>query len=128
MRETLTLWLKRLALAAAIATLLVAVALAFILGPYFQDDLALDQIVEAVVLDWRDFGRDKAVERLQHELDRQEIGMHVQDESCAFEEDETTRHVRCEWSTRIEIPGTGFTIPLNFESQASTAIGSNAAP
>ena len=119
MRAPLSLWLKRLGISVALAVVLVGGLLAAVFGPYVMDDLALDRIAHAVVLDWRDFGRDKAVERLQHELDRQAIGMHVQDESCAFEETETELAVRCHWSTQIAIPGTAFTLPLEFASEAS---------
>jgi len=90
--------------------------------PFVQDDMAIDQIVIAVVLDWRDFGLPAATERLQYELDHRKIGMHVGDEHCVLEEtDAGVRRVRCSWTVDIAIPGSERRIPLKFGSKAEIA-------
>ena len=112
-------WLRRLAIAGGVAVALVAVVIAVLVGPSIRDDLALDRIVLAVALDWRDFGRDKAVERLQYELDHQGIGSQVGDDDCTLDELEGgERRVACAWTTEIRVPGSDAVIPLGFRSEA----------
>jgi hypothetical protein len=87
--------------------------------PYVRDDLVLDRVVQAVALDWRDFGRERAQSRLLYEFDHGEVGMHVRDEDCALSVSEAgLRQVQCDWSVEVEIPGTGMAFPLRFRSVA----------
>jgi hypothetical protein len=99
---------------------LVAVVLGAALFPYLRDDAVMDWMVRAVALDWRDFGRDAAVERLQYELDHQRIGLHVGDDHCALTESgDGTRQVRCAWGAALVVPGTELRWPLSFASHAA---------
>ncbi len=112
-------WVRRLALSAALGLVVLAVATAALFGPYLRDDWRLDRIVRVVALDWRDFGRDAAWTRLQHELDRQGVGLQVGDDACAFDEPAPeVRRVRCAWRVEVEIPVTGWRVPLSFASEA----------
>ncbi len=104
------------AVALAIAVCLVAV------WPYLADDLALDRLVRVVALDWRDFGEEKARERLQYELDFQQIGMQVGDGDCVLD-GEHEREVRCDWTAVVNVPVAEVEIPLVFSSRAT--IGSD---
>lgn len=103
--------------------LLVVAALAVpasALVPYVVDDQRLDRVVVAVALDWRDFGLDKAQERLRYELDAQGIGGHVSDESCALlPEPDGVRRVRCAWTVAVDLPWAEQTWSLSFESSAA---------
>ena len=87
-----------------------------IAGPSYSDDYALDGIVRAVALDWRDFGRDKAANRLQYELDHRNIGAEVGDENCELSESEGAKTVRCSWTANIGV--STLRIPINFRSEA----------
>ena len=112
-------WLRRVGLALlAVLVVLVAVPL-FRVAPLFRDDRALDWIVVAVALDWRDFGEDVAQQRLQYELDHQGVGAQVGDQDCGLGvEDDGVRRVSCAWSVTVELPWVEQRIPLSFESVA----------
>lgn len=88
------------------------------LYPWVRDDVLLDQVVQAVALDWRDFGRDTAQARLQYELDHQRIGMQVADDDCTLMQRGDVREVRCAWAVGVVVPGTDATWPLRFSSRA----------
>ncbi len=111
-------WLKRIALVVVASVALAAGVCAALIGPFVLDDLALDRTVRAVALDWRDFGEDKAVERLQYELDHQGIGSQVADEDCALVDESDERVVACTWTAEIAVPGADVAIPLGFRSRA----------
>lgn len=104
----------------AVAVLVMAVlgGLVALFAPPFLDDRALDRIVAVVVLDWRDFGEDRARERLWVELDRERINPAVGDESCSFQQEDGARRVACHWATEVVVPVTGHVVPLAFESVA----------
>ncbi|NCG18411.1 MAG: hypothetical protein GWP91_05290 [Rhodobacterales bacterium] len=101
----------------AAGALAIAVCL-FAVWPFLADDLALDRLVRVVALDWRDFGEDKARERLQYELDHQKIGVQVGDGDCLLEE-EIARRVRCDWTAVVVVPVAGTQVPLAFSSRAT---------
>lgn len=106
----------------ALGTVLTAVFgwVVVVLGPYLLDDYRLDGVVRVAAADWRDFGREGAIERLQFELDRSGIDeAHVGDHHCAFDEVESLKVVQCVWTATVRIPGTDRTLPLRFESRAS---------
>ena len=101
------------------AGFVVLMSSSLLVWPYVRDDLVLDRVVQAVALDWRDFGRDRAQNRLLYEFDHGEIGMHVRDEDCALSSSESgERRVHCDWSVDVEIPGTGWVLPMRFHSGA----------
>ncbi|MCO4744460.1 MAG: hypothetical protein KC912_06725 [Proteobacteria bacterium] len=105
------------ALATAVVLLIASAALFGPLVPYVVDDVRLDGIVRAVALDWRDFGEDEARERLQYELDAQGIDAAVGDESCALNELDGGREVRCEWTVDAKV--IWGVLPLSFHSIAT---------
>ncbi|HMV67940.1 MAG TPA: hypothetical protein PKA64_13920 [Myxococcota bacterium] len=112
-------WAWRLTQAAlALLLVLIAVPLARV-APLFRDDHRLDWIVVAVALDWRDFGKDVARQRLQYELDHQGVGGQVGDQDCELEDEEGGgRRVACAWSVTVELPWVERRIPLSFTSVA----------
>lgn len=100
-------------------TLVSLVVVTSALYPWVRDDVLLDRVVQAVALDWRDFGEDAAMARLQYELDHQGIGMQVADHDCALSAHaDGTREVRCAWAVALTVPGTETAYPLHFASQA----------
>lgn len=107
--------LAGVALALVAGSLVGAVAL---FGPYYRDDRALDSVVQWVALDWRDFGEARATERLQLELDKQRVGLHVADDACGLVSDGAERVVRCAWSVVVTVPVAGWEVPLAFHSEA----------
>ncbi len=114
-------WLNRFTWAFLVAWTALAALVAAVVGPYVRDDIALDQTVRAVALDWRDFGEDRARERLLYELDHRAIGAQVGDDDCRLREEGDARVVRCAWRASIPIPGTAWAIPLRFGSAAAVA-------
>ena len=76
--------LRIVAVVALAVVALVAIAAGAVVYPWVRDDMLLDRVVQAVALDWRDFGPDAARTRLQYELDHNRIGMQVADEDCAI--------------------------------------------
>jgi len=112
-------WARRAALAALLVVGTCGVIAAALVGPYVRDDHALDRVVRAVALDWRDFGLETAQTRLQHELDRQRIGLQVSDDDCAFQEvEDGNRVVRCTWVVEVRVPLLSRGIPMSFRSEA----------
>ena len=96
------------------------IAVGAIAYPFLRDDAALDWVVIAVALDWRDFGEDAAVERLQYELDHQGIGLHVDDDDCELQpRSDGARTVSCDWGVALAVPGTDVVLPLAFHSSAT---------
>ncbi len=94
-------------------------AVVALFSPVFLDDRALDRTVAVVALDWRDFGREKAHERLLLELDKNRIGPWVRDSDCALLREAELRIVACSWDTVVHIPLIDTRVPLNFESSAA---------
>lgn len=88
-------------------------------APVFLDDRALDRIVAVVVMDWRDFGRDTAQDRLMLELDKGRIGPWVGDSTCTLDDSRGMKEVRCVWDTTIIIPLVDRQVPLSFSSYAA---------
>lgn len=95
---------------------LTAAAIALVY-PYVRDDLAIDGIVRSVALDWRDFGRAKADERLRYEFAAQSIGRHTSPADCMLEETPRGREVACRWSVHLRF-GSEIHLPLAFSSEA----------
>ena len=111
-------WLKRLLIATIAALVLAGGVIGALVGPYVADDVVLDRVVRAVALDWRDFGRERAVDRLQFELDHQGIGGQVSDDDCTLTEEGEVRQVQCRWRAEVPVPGADVAIPLTFHSRA----------
>ncbi|MCB9669333.1 MAG: hypothetical protein H6734_07675 [Alphaproteobacteria bacterium] len=95
---------------------LVSAAAAF-LYPYVRDDFRIDGIVRVVALDWRDFGRARADERLRFEFADQHIGRHTSPADCALEAVGEARTVRCAWTVMLKVAGRD--VPLAFDSTAT---------
>ncbi|MCB9681397.1 MAG: hypothetical protein H6733_07975 [Alphaproteobacteria bacterium] len=112
-------WVVRIVLGLLLTGLAVAAVPAVRIAPLVEDDLALDRIVVAVVLDWRDFGEDKARERLQYELDLQHIGAQVDEGDCALAEDaDGVKQVACAWEVQVSLPFSADPYTLSFASAA----------
>jgi len=113
-------WVRTVSMASFLVVSVPLVVVFALIGPLLRDDRHLDHIVRATALDWRDFGREKAVERLQYELDHQRIGLQVSDADCALDEpEEGTKRVRCAWVGDVQVPLVGRSFPLSFESEAT---------
>ena len=113
-------WVRTVSMASFLAVSVPLVVVFALIGPLLRDDRRLDHIVRATALDWRDFGREKAVLRLQYELDHQRIGLQVSDADCGLDEPEPgTRRVRCAWVGEVQVPLIGKSFPLAFESEAT---------
>lgn len=82
--------------------------------PYVRDDLRIDGIVRTVALDWRDFGRSKADERLRFEFASQSIGRHATPADCVLDDADGTKTVRCEWVVTFRVGDTIW--PMDFGS------------
>lgn len=112
-------WLVRIGIAVGVIALAVAAVPAWRIGWLLRDDYALDGIAVAVALDWRDFGIDKARQRLQFELDRAGLDA-VRDEACTLDETKDgARKVACAWRMDLVLPLWPRPIPLSFASEAS---------
>jgi hypothetical protein len=101
----------------------VAAAVALLVGaavpllPLVRADYALDQAVRAVALDWRDFGRERAEERLALEMAAPSVASRVRPGACSLVEG-TPRAVRCQWGVTLQVPLVHRQIPLSFASEA----------
>ena len=105
----------------ALLIALVAVAAGAAAGtlfyPLFRDDYQLDQAVLAVALDWRDFGLERARERLSLEFADRSIHQ-ARPADCRFDDGDDVRTVLCTWGVEIALPGES-TLPLSFLSSAT---------
>jgi hypothetical protein len=110
-------WLRTALAGVGLAALALCIGTAVVLYPYVRDDLVMDRIVRAVALEWRDFGRARAQDKLEYELAAAEVGPAVDAEACLLEATGDTRRVRCDWGVRIAFPGTAG-LPLSFGSSA----------
>ena len=99
---------------AATMALAVAIGVAIPLVPLVRDDRALDWTVRAVALDMRDFGPEKARERLAFEIASQGLDRRVRSEDCVVE----PKRVACVWGVVVEVPWLARRVPLRFESEA----------
>lgn len=108
--------LRRIGL--ALVGFVAAALIALMWGP-LRDDRAVDEIVVAVALDWRDFGEARARERLQFELDQRAVTSRVADEDCELA---TTadggRRVACGWIVALALPGEEPFARIPFGSEA----------
>ncbi len=104
-----------LAVAIPVVPLIVVISL---VAPYVIDDQKLDDIVAAVALDWRDFGREKAEERLKFEVDRRGLGAQIGDDTCMLETTGGSLIVRCAWTVQVAFPFVKQPVPLSFSSRS----------
>ena len=111
-------WSLRSAVVAGLLVATPGLATGAVLFPYVMDDIVLDRAVRAVALDWRDFGRSRAEQRLAYELDHQGIGLQVGDRDCTFDEQGGDRIVACTWSASFRISGMDRDLTLPFRSRA----------
>ena len=112
-------FLRGVTIGICLLLVVMSVVATFIVYPHLKDDWRLDGIVQAVALDWRDFGEKKARARLEYELDHQEIGLAVSDESCILDGAEgSERTVECSWEVSFRIPFSQELLVLPFGSKA----------
>lgn len=112
-------WLLRGGGALLAIVLAIAAVPVWRIGWLLRDDYVLDGVAVAVALDWRDFGMDKAKQRLQYELDRAGLDA-VRDDACKLDESaDGTRTVACSWTMDLALPLWPDPIPLSFASEAS---------
>ncbi len=108
--------LRRLGLAAV--GFLAAALITLMWGP-LRDDRAMDEIVVAVALDWRDFGEARARERLQFALDQRGVTSRVADEDCQWTvTPDGGRRVACGWIVALGVPGQAPFARVPFGSEA----------
>ncbi len=91
------------------------VALAVLVWPAVRLQMTLDKVVRTVALDWRDFGRERAEERLAVEFGR--IG--VDGRRCSFVEEDAVRSVVC----GLDIPVALGSWVVNLPVGATAALG-----
>jgi hypothetical protein len=112
-------WLIRGGVALLAVVLALGAVPAWRIGWLLRDDYMLDGITVAVALDWRDFGIDKAKQRLQYELDRAGLDA-VRDDACKLDEaKDGPRKVACAWTMDLALPLWPRPIALSFASEAS---------
>lgn len=87
------------------------------------DDQALDDVVVAVALDWRDFGEETARARLDLEIDRLGLRSRLPAQACGLRVGaEDRRTVACAWEIGVAVPGLGR-LPLALASEATIDAG-----
>jgi len=85
----------------------------------FVTDWRLDSEVIGVAMDWRDFGEEKAKQRLAFELERQRLSSHVVYEDCTFSIEPQKGYVlSCLWDVVVVLPIVESKVPLSFTSVA----------
>lgn len=117
--------LKGVVIGVCIVAAVASLAVVGLAGKPVLDDARLDWIVLAVVLDWRDFGHQAAQQRLQYELDHQQIDLAISENDCVFDlHPSGTREVRCEWQTPINLPFIGvYHLPFSSVGRLSDSGG-----
>lgn len=110
-------WLRRGALLLGALVVSPAAVGALSLAPFVVDDLRLDRAVRVAALDWRDFGEEAGLTRLQYEMDHQRLGMQVGDEDCALSEQDRHKRIECAWGVQVVLPGTELRLPVRFASR-----------
>lgn len=110
--------LRQAAVGLMLGAWVVALALIAVLLPPYLEDRALDRIVEVVALDWRDFGRTRADQRLQAELAASSLVEQGRSADCHLEVEGEGRTVSCRWQARLVVPGFGVDLGLPFGSVA----------
>ncbi|MCA9711929.1 MAG: hypothetical protein KDK70_39195 [Myxococcales bacterium] len=111
--------IARIVLAGGLVVAAVGASLPLLrIGAHVLDDRELDGIAVAVALDWRDFGLERARQRLQHELDRRGVEG-IDERVCALTlEADAVRRVACAWEVEVELPLRERPLTLAFASVA----------
>ncbi len=91
---------------------------AWAVGGHVRDRWAIVAVAVAAALDWRDFGRDRALQRLQFGLDRARVAV-VRDEDCELVASTGIREVRCAWSVAVHVPFVDRPWVIDFSARAA---------
>jgi hypothetical protein len=88
-----------------VGLLLVAVSIVYwgvAFVPHYWVAVKMDEVVTLTTLEWRDKSKEKAIGRLDIELDKKEIPVYVLPGDCEFYEQEGRRHVDCYWAVDVK--------------------------
>ena len=86
-------------------------------GP-LRADWTLDGDLMAVVMDWRDFGRNKAETRLGWVLRQRGLERYLTTDACVFNgTDQGVKSITCAWFTTVDVPLYG-PVDLHLQSYA----------
>ena len=98
---------------------ILALALSPLLRP-IRDDWVLDGEVLGIAMDWRDFGEQKAQERLDWALSKRNLQHSIRNTDCVFETGASgERTVKCLWTTEVVWPVLEWKLPMTFGSAAA---------
>jgi len=80
----------------------------------------MDGEVLGIAMDWRDFGRSKAVERIAWVIENRQLQGSLSSEDCELTEaTNKLRQIKCMWSVEVKWPFLDWVWPLEFEANAS---------
>ena len=102
---------------AGLSCLVISVLFSAPFYPPFRKGWVMDDVVAVVALDWRDFGRLKAEERLLFELEQRDLPG-TMESYCQLKEESRSRIVQCAWQELVVLPVVSSVVPLSFDSIA----------
>lgn len=78
--------------------------------PIYLVKFEVSEIVQVVLLEWRDKNKTRAQSRLTAEFKKREIPAYVYPEDCEFYTQQKQKHLDCWWEAEFTFPGFNKTL------------------
>ncbi len=73
--------------------------------PIYLIKFEMAEVVQVVLLEWRDKNKERAKSRLVAELKKREIPDYIYAEDCEFYTQQKQKHLDCWWEVEVKLPG-----------------------
>ncbi len=73
--------------------------------PIYLVKFEMSEVVQVVILDWRDKNKTRAQSRLKAELRKREMPDYIYAEDCEFYTQQKQKHLDCWWEVDVDLPG-----------------------
>ncbi len=73
--------------------------------PIYLVKFEMSEVVQVVLLEWRDKNKQRAQGRLKAELNKREMPDYIYGEDCELYSQQKQKHLDCWWEVEVNLPG-----------------------